>query len=108
MKSGYNSIHQEEGELKPLTNANAGIPETGGSRITKKRLVLVCLGLLITGVIMGHLTNTQHSGLGMSQESMTAQLVDLDCPCWECIDPQSWRNCHHVCSGGPNPECKPY
>ena len=80
MKSGYNNtIHEEGGELKPLTNANAGIPETGGSRIsiTKKRLVLVCLGLLITGFIMGHLTNTQHSGLQMSQESMTAQLVDF-------------------------------
>ena len=77
MKSGYNNtIHKEEGELKPLTNANAGIPETGGSHITKKRLVLLSLGLLIMGFIMSHLTNTQHSGLRMSQESMTAQLVD--------------------------------
>ena len=77
MKSGYNNtIHKEEGELKPLTNANAGIPETGGSHITKKRLVLLSLGLLIMGFIVGHLTNTQHSGLRMSQESITTQLVD--------------------------------
>ena len=76
MKSSYNNTIHTEGELKPLTNANAGIPETGGSRITKKRLVLVSLGLLITGLIMGHLTNTQHSGLQMSQESIIAQLVD--------------------------------
>ena len=75
MKSGYNNtIRKGEGELKPLTNT--AIPETGESRITKKRLVLVSLGLLIMGFIMGHLTNTQHSGLRMSQESMTAQLVD--------------------------------
>ena len=74
-KSGYNStIRKEEGELKPLTNT--AILETGEPRITKKRLVLVSLGLLIMGFIMGHLTNTQHSGLRMSQESMTAQLVD--------------------------------
>ena len=81
MKSGYNNtIHEEGGELKPLTNANAGIPETGGSPITKKHLVLVSLGMLIMGLIMGfmmgHLTNTQHSGVQMSQESITAQLVD--------------------------------
>ena len=83
MKSGYNNTIQhysqkkKEGELKPLTNTNAGIPETGESRITKKHLVLVSLGMLIMGFIMGHLTNTQHSGLQMSQESMTAQLVDF-------------------------------
>ena len=74
MKSGYNNtIHEEGGELKPLTNANAGIPETGGSPITKKHLVGMLIMGLITGFMMGHLTNTQHSGLGMSQESMTAQ-----------------------------------
>ncbi len=77
MKSGYNNtIHEEEGELKPLTNANAGIPETGGSRITKKYLVLVSLGLVIMGFLIGHRTNTHHSVLRMRQESMTAQLVD--------------------------------
>ena len=80
MKSGYNNTIHKEGELKPLTNANAGIPETGGSPITKKHLVLVSLGMLIMGLIMGfmmgHLTNTQHSGLRMSQESITTQLVD--------------------------------
>ena len=76
MKSGYNNtIRKGEGELKPLTNT--AIPETGESPITKKRLVLVSLGLLTMGFIMGHLTNTQHSGLQMSQESMTAQLVDF-------------------------------
>ena len=79
MKSGYNNtIRKGEGELKPLTNT--AIPETGESRITKKRLVLVSLGMLIMGLIMGfmmgHLTNTQHSGVRMSQESITAQLVD--------------------------------
>ena len=77
MKSGYNNtIHEEGGELKPLTNANAGIPEMGGSGITKKHLVLVSLGLVIMGFLMGHLTNTHHSNLRMSPESMTAQLVD--------------------------------
>ena len=79
MKSGYNNTILEEGgggELKPLTNTDAGIPETGGSCITKKHLVLVSLGLVITGVLMGHLTNTHRSGLQMSQESITAQLVD--------------------------------
>ena len=76
MKSGYNNTIHEGGELKPLTNASAGIPETGGSRITKKHLVLVSLGLVIMGFLVGHLTNTHHSGLRMSQESMTAQLVD--------------------------------
>ena len=76
MKSSYNNtIPKGEGELKPLTNT--AIPETGEPRITKKRLVLVSLGLLIMGFIMGHLTNTQHSGLRMSQESMTTQLVDF-------------------------------
>ena len=80
MKSGYNNtIRKGEGELKPLTNT--AIPETGESRITKKRHVLVSLGTLIMGLIMGfmmgHLTNTQHSGLRMSQESMTTQLVDF-------------------------------
>ena len=79
MKSGYNNtIRKGEGELKPLTNT--AIPETGESRITKKRLVLVSLGLLIMGLVMGfmmgHLTNTQHSGLRMSQESINTQLVD--------------------------------
>ena len=70
MKSGYNStIRKEEGELKPLTNT--AIPETGESLITKKRLVLVSLGLLIMGFMMGHLMNTHNSGLRMSQESMT-------------------------------------
>ena len=79
MKSGYNNIILEEGEgeLKPLTNANAGIPEMGGSGITKKHLVLVSLGLVIMGFLMGHLTNAHHSSLQMSQESMTAQLVDF-------------------------------
>ena len=78
MKSGYNNtiLEEEEGELKPLTNANSGIAETGGSGITKKYLVLVSLGLVIMGFLIGHLTNTHHSGLRMSQESMTAQLVD--------------------------------
>ena len=77
MKSGYNNtIRKGEGELKPLTNT--AIPETGESPITKKRLVLVSLGLLIMGFIMGHLTNTQHSGLRMSQESMAAQLEDFE------------------------------
>ena len=48
VKSGYNStIRKEEGELKPLTNT--AIPETGESRITNKRLVLVSLGLPIMG-----------------------------------------------------------
>ena len=75
MKSGYNSIHQEEGELKPLTNVP--VPETGESRIKKKHLVLVSLGLVIMGFLMGHLTNMHHSGLQMSQESMTAQLADF-------------------------------
>ena len=75
MKSSYNNtIPKGEGELKTLTNTV--IPETGEIRITKKRLVLVSLGLLIMGFMMGHLTNTQHSGLRMSQESITAQLVD--------------------------------
>ena len=75
MKSGYNNtIRKGEGELKPLTNT--AIPETGEPPITKKRLVLVSLGLLIMGFIVGHLTNTQHSGLRMSQESITMQLVD--------------------------------
>ena len=73
MKSGYKTIPQEE-ESKPLTKA--GIAETGGSRITKKYLVLVSLGLVLTGFLMVHRTNTHHSGLRMSQESMTAQLVD--------------------------------
>ena len=76
MKSGYNNtIRKGEGELKPLTNTT--IPEMGEPLITKKRLVLVSLGLLIMGFMMGHLTNTQHSGLRMSQESMTSQLVDF-------------------------------
>ena len=79
MKSGYNNtIRKGEGELKPLTNT--AIPETGESPITKKHLVLVSLALLIMGFMMGHLTNTQHSGLRMSQESMTTmttQLVDF-------------------------------
>ena len=75
MKSGYNSIHQEEGELKPLTNAP--VPETGESRIKKKHLVLVSLGLVIMGFLMGHLTNMHHSGHHTNKESMmTAQLVD--------------------------------
>ena len=81
MKSGYNNTileEEEEGELKPLTNANAGIPEVGGSGITKKHLVLVSLGLVIMGFLMGHRTNTQHSGLRMSQESMTVQLMDFN------------------------------
>ena len=73
MKSGYKTIPQEE-ESKPLTKA--GIAEMGGSRITKKHLVLVSLSLVIMGFLVGHLTNTHHSGLRMSQESMTAQLVD--------------------------------
>ena len=87
MKSGYNNtIRKGEGELKPLTN-NAAIPETGEIRITKKRLVLVSLGLLIMGLIMGHLTNTQHSGLPMSQKSITAQLVDSKEDVSICIPP---------------------
>ena len=73
MKSGYKTIPEEE-ESKPLTKA--GIAETGGSGITKKYLVLVSLGLVIMGFLIGHLTNTHHTGLRMSQESMTAQLVD--------------------------------
>jgi len=78
MKSGYNNtIHEEEGELKPLTNANSGIAETGGSPITKKYLVLLSLGLVLTGFLIGHRTNAPHSVLRMSQESMTAQLVDF-------------------------------
>ena len=75
MKSGYNSIHQEEGELKPLTNVP--VPETGESRIKKKHLVLVSLGLVIMGFLMGHLTNMHHSGHHTNKESMTAQLVDF-------------------------------
>ena len=74
MKSGYKTIPQEE-ESKPLTKA--GIAETGGSGITKKYLVLVSLGLVIMGFLIGHLTNTHHSGLRMSQESMAAQLEDF-------------------------------
>ena len=80
MKSGYNNTILEEeggGELKPLTNANAGIPEKGGSHITKKHMVLGCLVSAIMGFLGGHLTNVHHSGLRMSQESMTAQLVDF-------------------------------
>ena len=73
MKSGYKTIPEEE-ESKPLTKA--GIPETVGSRIMKKHMVLVSLGLVIMAVLMGHLTNAYHSGLRMSQESTTAQLVD--------------------------------
>ena len=73
MKSGYKTIPEEE-ESKPLTKA--GIAETGGSPITKKYLVLVSLGLVIMGFLMGHRTNTHHSDLRTSQESMTAQLVD--------------------------------
>ena len=73
MKSGYKTIPEEE-ESKPL--AKAGIPETGGSLITKKHMVLISLGLVIMVLLMGHRTNTHHSGLKMSQESMTAQLVD--------------------------------
>ena len=73
MKSGYKTIPQEE-ESKPLTKA--GIAETGGSRITKKHMVIISLGSVIMGVLMGHLTNTHHSGLRMRQESMTAQLMD--------------------------------
>ena len=73
MQPGYKTIPEEE-ESKPLTKA--GIADTGGSRITKKHLVLVSLGLVITGVLMGHLTNTHRSGLQMSQESMAAQLTD--------------------------------
>jgi len=76
MKSGYNNTIHEGGELKPLTNASAGIPETGGSRIMKKHMVLVSFGLVIMVFLIGHLTTTHHSGLRMSQESMTAQLVD--------------------------------
>ena len=72
MKSGYKTIPEEES--KPLTKA--GIAEMGGSHITKKHLVLGSLGLVIMGFLMGHLTNAHHSGLRMSQESMTAQLVD--------------------------------
>ena len=72
MKSGYKTIPEEES--KPLTKA--GIAETGGSQIMKKYLVLVSLGLVLTGFLMGHHTNTHHSGLRMSQEAMTAQLVD--------------------------------
>ena len=45
MKSDYNgTIHKGEGELKPLTNS--AIPEKEEPRITKKRLILVSLGLL--------------------------------------------------------------
>ena len=74
MKSGYNSIHQEEGELKPLTN----ISGSGESRIKKKHLVLVSLGLVIMGFLMGHLMNTQHSGHHTNKESMmAAQVVDF-------------------------------
>lgn len=76
MKSGYNSIHQEEGELKPLTNVP--VPETGESRIKKKHLVLVSLGLVIMGFLMGHLTNMHHSGHHTNKESMmAAQVVDF-------------------------------
>ena len=74
MKSGYKTIPDEE-ESKPLTKA--GIAETGGSPIKKKHMVLVCLGLVIMGFLMGHLTNTQHSGLQMSQESIHTQLVNF-------------------------------
>ena len=73
MKSGYKTIPEEE-ESKPLTKA--GIAETGGSRITKKHLVLVSLGLVIMGLLVGHLPNTHHSGVQMSQESIIAQLVE--------------------------------
>ena len=72
MKSGYKTIPEEES--KPLNKA--GIAETGGSHIMKKYLALVSLGLVIMGFLIGHRTNTHHSGLRMSQESMTAQLVD--------------------------------
>ena len=65
MKSGYKTIPEEE-ESKPLTKA--GIPKTVGSRIMKKHMVLVSLGLVIMAVLMGRLR--------MSQESTTAQLVD--------------------------------
>ena len=74
MKSGYKTIPEEE-ESKPLTKA--GIAETGGSRITKKYLVLLSLGLVLTGFLMAHRANTHHSGLRMSQESMAAQLEDF-------------------------------
>ena len=79
MKSGYNNTILEEGgggELKPLTNTP--IPETGGSRIKKKHLVLISLGLVIMGFLMGHLTNTHHSVRHANKESMMAtQVVDL-------------------------------
>ena len=75
MKSGYKTIPEGE-ESKPLTKA--GIVETGGSRIKKKHLVLVSLGLVIMGFLMGHLMNTQHSGHHTNKESMmAAQLVDF-------------------------------
>ena len=75
MQPGYKTIPEEEEESKPLTKA--GITETGGSGITKKHMVLVSLALVIMGFLIGHLMNTQHSGLQMSQESMAAQLTDF-------------------------------
>ena len=77
MKSGYNTISNEE-ESKSLTNS--GIPETGASRITKKKQqFLFALVFTIFGFMMGHLTNTtttHHSGVRMSKESMAALLED--------------------------------
>jgi len=65
MKSSYNTFH-EEGESKSLTNA--GTPET---RYTKRKFIfaLALAGAFLVGFV-------SHSGVGMSNESMTSQLVD--------------------------------
>ena len=105
MKAGYGTVH-EEGETQPL--ANSEIPKTGGSLITKKRLVAFASGLLIV-VLMGLVSQ---SSFGLSKQSMAAQLLDSD---RQCIPNNSGFGCQtdrECCSGfcadwpGPQRVCE--
>ena len=73
-KSSYSTI-REEGETHALTQA--GIPESGGSRITTKHRVFFALALT-AAFLVGHQTITQGSGLRMNKVSTAVDLVDLN------------------------------
>ena len=72
-KSSYSTIH-EEGETQALTQA--GIPETGRSRITTKHRVFFALALM-AAFLLGRHTITQGLGLRMNKVSTSVDLVDL-------------------------------
>ena len=77
-KSSYSTI-REEGETHALTQA--GIPESGGSRITMKHRRVFFALALTAAFLVGHQTITQGlglPGLRMNKVSTAVDLVDLN------------------------------